>query len=1316
MIERLNKNKSYNPVRSHIQVGFISVKDYPEKINFIVEDLIKNRFDEKKSRVLIFVSKRNMAETAVTELSQVLSEKNLPYSDKVDYYHAGLLGSEREEKFNNYKKGKILILIATKAFGMGMDIPNVHFVYHLEPSSNFEDFLQEVGRAGRNEKANLEAGFSEKNPIKTTCIIAKDDFKILKEKLHKKEMTWNNIIQVQKTVYDYVNNYAKKELSSEDAFALPTDLLDQYIEYKEYKNDETFFRVILYWLEKLKKIKLGTYTPTHIPISISAEKQNYSVINDSEDVDKIKYLHSKLRDTQRDLKDDNGYIMVKMEQLKDNLKADTFRDIWRVLFLAQKAGIIKIEREIIIEPTKSRTNELEKWSAFSNSPVIESVFAFAKKIMNVSKYNQQTHFEEEELNSIGNEAIEEHIQPNHIYWKEFTKKGNEISTENISLHQIEDFKKKRSKQAFKLINFLPEGKHKSILQTEVGYKNAKVTQLIYNGYKSSKDWNHYLDNFKKDLYDIIKFIYAEKINSDNTKFNIVDLLLKLKIENKGEEYFNQLIFIAKGLGFLNGNSSGLIPMGIELFINDKNILDDESLNQFEQSIKVEFEESNRMKLLRLLALECISDSELVRVNQYDTFIKSYFRCASETDFTKLFEEYFGENHESLEAFRSEALKKAIKSLNDDQKKVYNASIKENLQVIAGPGSGKTHTLILRVARLIQDENINPENILVLAYNRAVVVELKDRLNKLFRKLGYAKIIKRLNVFTFHGFCKYILDRELDGLNFDQWTTQFLRVTRESPGKISQKLGLIKYVFVDEFQDITKERLDLLEFIAKPTQTKICVIGDPNQSIYGFDRVKEGGEMSPLPYYDSFSKIYNPKELYLSQNRRSYQQVIDKADELLSLNTSRFNKMPKMKAFHGKGKEPVCEFYDLNHHKTDWKLKLKELTDYINEDGKHFQNIALMFRSNIEVYRAFNEIKKLKLSNVRIRIQGASGSLSRTREFHYFLNQIKNKGGEKLSIDFFEKIKQMKQPLLIELPNWDEYLIDVFLCIAHEFKKEIDEDSTFEDLFDFILDISNKDDGQYGKIYSINIHHVNDSGNKIEIILTTMHKVKGIEYDAVLIPSSLSNFGLNHDGEIVPNLNELYEEERRLYYVAYTRAKYKLVVIKWKKENSLYNTNPEPIEIFKAEEVKEKLGILMEEGIDKFTLYWGASQFGRTSYEIIRSRVRLGDEVALKKRLQKNPNGADFYVWEVFVNENIVAQLSSNVTNRLDGINSLNGFIVSSIYVHTYEETEKSDIDWTARGRPVNERGRPFSSKWIDESKSRGYIYVIDFSGYGKKLS
>ena len=1315
MIKTLNENIAYNPVRSHIEIGFTVVKDYPEKIKHIADDLIKNKFDVSKSRVLIFVATRDMAEDSVKELSKVLSEKNVPYFDKVNYYHAGLEGSEREEKFQDFQKGEIVILIATKAFGMGMDIPNIHFVYHLEPSSNFEDFLQEVGRAGRKESDYLDAGFSEKNPIKTSCVIVKDDFKELKDKLHKKEMTWGNIIQVQKTLYDYVNKYSKKELSSEEAFALPTDLLNQYTEYNENKFDETFFRIILYWLEKLKKIKLGTYTPTHIPLSVNTEGHNYSLIKDSEDVDKVKSLFSNLNAKGQELRVGINYLMLEMEELKEILKVNTIKEIWRLLLLAQKAGVVKVEREIIILPTKTRTNELELWNAAISSPTIDAVFEFTKNIMYASKYNQQTHFEEEELNSLGDEAIYKHISPDKVFWREYSKANKERNTEIISQNLIEDFKHKRAKVAFKLINFLPAGKQRSILNTEAGYDKAKVTQLIFNGYKNIKDWDLFLQNFKADIYKLIKFIFNENIKADVTKFNIVDLILKLGIENKGEEYFNQLIFAAKGLGYLKGNSGGLVPMGIELFMLDKNIIDISSLNKFEESVKAEFEESVRMKLLRLLALECISDKDLIPPKKYDSFIKSYFRCATETDFINLFEEHFGENHESLKAFRSEALKKDVERLNSDQMKVYIASIDDNLQVIAGPGSGKTHTLILRVARLIQEENVNPENILVLAYNRAVVVELKDRLNKLFKELGYAKLIKRLNIYTFHGFCKKVLNEEADKNNFDNWITKFLQIANDTPGKLTQKIGLVKYVFVDEFQDITDQRLDFLKFIAKPTETKICVIGDPHQSIYGFQRVIEGGQMDPKPYYIKFEELYKPKEFYLSENRRSYQQVIDKADELLSLNTSKFDNMPKMTAFQGKGKEPVCELFDYDSDKTDWKVKLKELIEY-KKDGKHFKDIALMFRSNSEVFRALNEIKKMNISNVRIRVQGASGGLNKTREFHYFLSTIKEKGEEILPGNFFEYLKQMKQPLLNELPNWDEYLIDVFLCITLEFKKEVDEDSTYQDLFEFISDISAKDDGQFGKIYTQNIHNINDIGNKTEIVLTTMHKVKGIEYDAVLIPASLSNFGINQRGEIVANLQELYEEERRLYYVAYTRAKYKLVVIKWKKENALYEINPGPVEILKPEAVKNKLGVLLEEGIDKFKLYWGASQFGMTSFESIKSKVRLGDEVKLKRRLQINTGGADFFVWEVFVNGNIVSQLSSNATNKLAGIEELNDFIVSSVYAHTYEETEKSDQIWDQKTlvERKKEKGRPYASKWTDEAKERGYIYLIDFSGYGKE--
>jgi ATP-dependent DNA helicase RecQ len=71
-------------------------------------------------------------------------------------------------------------------------------------------------------------------------------------------------------------------------------------------------------------------------------------------------------------------------------------------------------------------------------------------------------------------------------------------------------------------------------------------------------------------------------------------------------------------------------------------------------------------------------------------------------------------------------------------------------------------------------------------------------------LGYAKLTKRLKVFTFHGFCKYTLSEELNEIGFDSWTLRFLEIANSTPGKITQKLGAIKYVFVDDFQDITGE--------------------------------------------------------------------------------------------------------------------------------------------------------------------------------------------------------------------------------------------------------------------------------------------------------------------------------------------------------------------------------------------------------------------------------------------------------------------------------------------------------------------------------
>lgn len=91
--------------------------------------------------------------------------------------------------------------------------------------------------------------------------------------------------------------------------------------------------------------------------------------------------------------------------------------------------------------------------------------------------------------------------------------------------------------------------------------------------------------------------------------------------------------------------------------------------------------------------------------------------------------------------------------NEEQINIYEQPRNETINVLAGPGSGKTHMLTMRCAKLIYKEHIEPSHLLVLAYNRAVVVELKNRLDQLFTKLGMSRIGHHLHVHTFHALAK-----------------------------------------------------------------------------------------------------------------------------------------------------------------------------------------------------------------------------------------------------------------------------------------------------------------------------------------------------------------------------------------------------------------------------------------------------------------------------------------------------------------------------------------------------------------------------------
>jgi len=254
----------------------------------------------------------------------------------------------------------------------------------------------------------------------------------------------------------------------------------------------------------------------------------------------------------------------------------------------------------------------------------------------------------------------------------------------------------------------------------------------------------------------------------------------------------------------------------------------------------------------------------------------------------------------------------------------------------------------------------------------------------------------------------------------------------------------------------------------------------------------------------------------------------------------------------------------------------------------------------------------------------------------------------------------------------------------------DENLTYPELIDYLKEIGNKDDGQLTKIYEKQRGvWMGNHQDKTEIVLSTMHKVKGLEYDCVIVPPSFSSLPIKNEGLTSYQIAELIEEERRLAYVAYTRAKFRLQIYLFHRELALRNS--EPFEISKKE--GQKLGVPAISDLKKLNIGW-AAEFN--SFNILRINEYLKKEI--KAGTSVKVSGMQIY------NESgkVIGKLSSKwlgTKNTFD----YKGYIVNEIVVWTYDDSVKSD----------EKNNTTFANNWCQEAREKGYVYLVDFAGFGK---
>lgn len=416
------------------------------------------------------------------------------------------------------------------------------------------------------------------------------------------------------------------------------------------------------------------------------------------------------------------------------------------------------------------------------------------------------------------------------------------------------------------------------------------------------------------------------------------------------------------------------------------------------------------------------------------------------------------------------------------------------------------------------------------------------------------------------------------IDFEDMLIQCRDLFMKRPDILKKWQEKFQYILVDEFQDVNQAQYDVVRMLAAP-QDNLFVVGDDDQSVYGFRGAKPG-------IMKEFMKDYpKARQILLDVNYRSSGYIVKGALRVIGNNKIRFEK--KIEAF--RKPDETVHVQEVKDPVQEAEYALERIREY-REKGVSYTEMAVLYRTNVDA-RAMSElmteyqipfVMKEHLNNIYehfIALDMISYLRLSQGEYDrkYFL-QIANRPNRYLtresmktgnvSYESLRRYYRDKDWMVdrIDQLEWDMKMIcdkTPYAAIQYirkrmgydEFLKEYAayRKISSEDLFAVLEEIWQNSKG-YGTIkewfehiesYGKMLKEQNKkNGEKEGVNLMTMHAAKGLEFDTVFVIEA-------NEGSCPykkATADEEIEEERRLFYVAMTRAKRKLVISYVKEKN------------------------------------------------------------------------------------------------------------------------------------------------------------------------
>ena len=748
--------------RTNLHYSVIHVDSDGNKYN-----LLRSLVEKTDCPTIIYVSRTKRTR----ELAQKLTRdciSALPYNGKMD----------ADEKVHNqeaFMSDKVRIIVATSAFGMGVDKSDVGLVIHYDISDSLENYVQEAGRAGRDPHLNAK------------CYVLYSDEDLDKHfvLLNQTKLSISEIQQVWKAI-----KVLTKQRPHVSCSAL--EIARQAGWDNSVSDIETRVRTALSALEQSGYIERGNNIPHVYATGITVKNMD----------------EARLRLTESPLfsKDEmqNAIRIIKsLITQKHIAKAQDSEAESRIDYLADILGLSK--RDVI-----SSVERMRQEGILADT---RDISAYLQDISDNQRKPQQmlenfAKLERYILEHIPDESLQ-------ITYKQFNDNavhdGINTSTE---------------KQIRTLLYFLVVKGYAH--KKEDGSRNLVVTR--------DKDKETISQRFERRI-EVCRFIIERlyclaKENNSKEKplqFSVVELLNDLKASNQSlfSDFSSlQLEDVEEALLYLSKIGAMKLEGGFLVLYNAMAIKRTKELRlRYKQE---DYRMLNEFYKQKIQQIHIVGEYANLMVRDYDAalqYVQDYFQM----DYHRFILKYFKGNRE-VEIERNvtpSKYRKLFGMLSKRQKEIIDDHESRCIVVAAGPGSGKTRVLVHKLASLLLLEDVKHEQLLMLTFSRAAATEFKQRLMELIGNVAHFVEIK-----TFHSYCFDLLGRvgNLDESgDVVKQASERIKNGEVEPNRISKTV-----LVIDEAQDMSKDDYDLVTALMKANEEmRVIAVGDDDQNIYEF---------------------------------------------------------------------------------------------------------------------------------------------------------------------------------------------------------------------------------------------------------------------------------------------------------------------------------------------------------------------------------------------------------------------------------------------------------------------------------------------------